>query len=82
VNRDLDGAMGQTNVTSQSVAVSVAVGRGMLLESTKGTWLVGTAFWALCAVPVSVCRCEGCLLADGADRDGLLATCSPGPAPW
>jgi glucan 1,3-beta-glucosidase len=40
VNRDLDGLTGQTNGTSQSIAV----GRGMLIESTRGTWLVGTAF--------------------------------------
>jgi glucan 1,3-beta-glucosidase len=39
-NRDLDGLSGYTNGTSQSIAV----GRGMLVESTRGTWLVGTAF--------------------------------------
>lgn len=40
VNRDLDGLSGATNGTSQSVAV----GRGLLVESKLGTWLVGTAF--------------------------------------
>ncbi|KAJ4864051.1 pectate lyase superfamily protein domain-containing protein [Trichoderma breve] len=40
VNRDLDGLSGATNGTSQSVAV----GRGLLVESKRGTWLVGTAF--------------------------------------
>jgi glucan 1,3-beta-glucosidase len=40
VNRDLDGLTGSTNGTSQAIAV----GRGMLVESKKSTWLVGTAF--------------------------------------
>jgi glucan 1,3-beta-glucosidase len=40
VNRDLDGLTGSTNGTSQAIAV----GRGLLVESQKSTWLVGTAF--------------------------------------
>ncbi|KAK5993808.1 Glucan 1,3-beta-glucosidase [Cladobotryum mycophilum] len=40
VNRDLDGLSGAVNGTSQSIAV----GRGLLVEAKRGTWLVGTAF--------------------------------------
>ena len=78
VNRDLDGLTGQTNGTSQSIAV----GRGMLIESTQGTWLVGTAFEHFVLYQYQLVNAGNVFSLMAQTETVYWQPSPPAPAPW
>jgi hypothetical protein len=78
VNRDLDGMSGATNGTSQSIAV----GRGMLVESTRGTWLVGTAFEHFVLYQYQFLHAKNVFASMAQTETVYWQPAPPAPAPW
>ncbi|KAJ5135634.1 Exo-beta-1-3-glucanase [Penicillium bovifimosum] len=78
VNRDLDGLSGATNGTSQSVAV----GRGLLVESKRGTWLVGTAFEHFVLYQYQMLNAENVFALMSQTETVYWQPAPAAPAPW
>lgn len=78
VNRDLDGLSGATNGTSQSVAV----GRGLLVESKRGTWLVGTAFEHFALYQYQMLNAENIFASMSQTETVYWQPVPKAPAPW
>lgn len=78
VNRDLDGLSGATNGTSQSIAV----GRGMLVESKRGTWMVGTAFEHFVMYQYQMVHAENVFSSMAQTETVYWQPAPKAPAPW